>query len=151
MDDRPHRVLIAALAVVATGLWWTGAANSQSGRIKPSAVVRPAGTKPFAGNPAMVLAAGAHAHEDTSLSPIQRSCSECHADPDSYNATFTKPWPHVVDSVKKKTGLDTITAEGMVQFCMISALGTKPLPWDSDTLASLTAFVLERHAKVVKP
>jgi hypothetical protein len=68
---------------------------------------------------------------------------------DSYNATFNKPYPHFVESVRLKTGLDKITAEGMVQFCMVSALGTKPLPWDSETLAALTAFVLERHNKVV--
>lgn len=84
-----------------------------------------------------------------SLSASGRSCNSCHAEVDSYNPTFNKPWPHFVASVKSKTGLDKITAEGMVQFCMISAMGVRQLPWDSETLAALTAFVLERHSKVV--
>jgi hypothetical protein len=33
---------------------------------------------------------------------------------------------------------------------MISAMGVRPLPWDSETLAALTEFVLERHRKVVE-
>jgi hypothetical protein len=33
---------------------------------------------------------------------------------------------------------------------MISAMGARPLPWDSETLAALTAFVLERHNQVVR-
>ena len=55
-----------------------------------------------------------------------------------------------MESVKTKTGLDAITAEGMVQFCMISAMGGRPLAWDSEALAGLTACVLERHEKVVE-
>jgi hypothetical protein len=48
-----------------------------------------------------------------------------------------------------KTGLNQITAEGMVQFCMISAMEGRPLDWDSEALAALTAFVLERHRKAI--
>jgi hypothetical protein len=29
-------------------------------------------------------------------------------------------------------------------------MGRRPLPWDSEILAALTAFVLERHRKVVR-
>jgi hypothetical protein len=97
---------------------------------------------------ATLLAVGTKRHGDTILSPAGRSCNTCHADADSYNATFKRPWPHFVASVKAKTGLDKITAEGMVQFCMISAMGTRPLLWDSETLSALTAFVLERDNKV---
>jgi hypothetical protein len=106
-------------------------------------------TKPFVGAPAELLKIGTARHGDVSLSPAGRSCDTCHAQEDSYNATFKRPWPHFVASVKTKTGLDRITAEGMVQFCMISAMGGRPLPWDSETLASLTEFVLARHRKVV--
>lgn len=121
-----------------------------SQQIPPSDVVRPAGTKPFAADAAKLLTTGTQRHGDTSLSPAGRSCNTCHLEADSYNATFKKPWPHPVQSVKAKTGLHAITAEGMVQFCMISAMGTRPLPWDSEILAALTAFVLDRHSKVVE-
>jgi hypothetical protein len=112
--------------------------------------VRPAGTKAFSADPAQLLAIGVKRHADARLSPAGRSCDTCHFEADSYNVTFKKPWPHPVGSVKAKTGLDAITAEGMVQFCMISAMGTRPLAWDSEALAALTAFVLDRHNKVVE-
>lgn len=139
-----RRLMMFAIAVAAT---MGGAARAQT--ILPSDVTRPAGTAPFKADPARLLATGTTRHGDTSLSPAGRSCNTCHAEAASYNATFNKPWPHFVQSVKAKTGLDRITAEGMVQFCMISAMGTRPLAWDSETLAALTAFVLERHKKVV--
>jgi hypothetical protein len=134
-------ILLAAASTVAV---------AQSRKIAPADVTRPAGTTAHQADAATLLAVGTRRHGDTSLSPAGRSCNTCHADADSYNATFKKPWPHFVSSVKAKTGLDRITAEGMVQFCMISAMGTRPLPWDSETLAGLTAFVLERHKKVVQ-
>jgi hypothetical protein len=117
--------------------------------ILPSSVTRPAGSKPFAGDPARLLEVGAVRHGDTGLSPIGRSCNTCHLEEDSYNATFNSPYPHYVKSVRWKTGLAKITAEGMVQFCMVSAMEGKPLPWDSEMLAALTAFVLERHRKAL--
>jgi cytochrome c len=143
-----HVVVLGAAAVLAglTAL----AVHAQSQRISPSDVVRPAGTKAFAGDAAKLVATGTQRHADTGLTPTGRSCNTCHLEANSYNATFNKPWPHPVESVKAKTGLDTITAEGMVQFCMISAMGTRPLAWDSETLAALTAFVLDRHSKVVQ-
>lgn len=136
---------LAVLVVIAVA-----SAHGQAPRIPPSDVTRPAGSKPFAGDARKLLATGVVRHGDTKLSPAGRSCNTCHAEADSYNATFKKPWPHFVESVKAKTGLDVITAEGMVQFCMISAMGTRPLPWNSEELAALTAFVLERHRKVVE-
>jgi hypothetical protein len=138
---------VLAFAVVSIGLQ-SSAALSQT--IPPADVTRPANTKPFSADAAKLLAVGIQRHGDTRLSPAGRSCNTCHSDPDSYNPTFKKPWPHFVASVKTKTGLDQITAEGMVQFCMISAMGTRPLQWDSEALAALTAFVLERHKKVVE-
>lgn len=123
---------------------------AQSRKIAPVDVTRPAGTTAHQADAAALLAIGTKRHDDSSLSPAGRSCNTCHADADSYNATFKKPWPHFVSSVKAKTGLDRITAEGMVQFCMISAMGTQPLPWDSETLSALTAFVLDRHQKLIR-
>lgn len=138
----------ATMCVVAGFLY--SAAHGQSPRIPPSDVTRPANTKVFTADAAKLLTTGAMRHGDTSLSASGRSCNSCHADADSYNATFKKPWPHPVASVQAKTGLERITAEGMVQFCMISAMGVRPLPWDSEILAALTAFVLERHKKAVE-
>jgi hypothetical protein len=143
-----------SLAAAGVVCWTLGVvppgAHGQSPRVPPSDVTRPANTKPFTGDASKLLEIGTKRHGDTRLSSAGRSCNTCHAEADSYNATFKKPWPHFVASVRSKTGLDRITAEGMVQFCMISAMGVRPLPWVSETLAALTAFVLERHSKVVE-
>jgi hypothetical protein len=149
MRKRSKYVLGGTLAVVvamAAGAAYLIAIGSI---ILPGNVSRPAGSKPFAGTTQRLLEVGTARHGDTSLSPIGRSCNTCHLEEDSYNATFSQPFPHHVRSVRWKTGLSRITAEGMVQFCMISAMEGKPLPWDSETLAALTAFVLERHKSAV--
>lgn len=154
MSQRIYRLAFAAasgIAIIATAVVsLTPEAQGQSNRIKPADVTRPKGTTPFIGDAARLLTTGTERHGDVSLSTVKgRSCNSCHLEADSYNATFRRPWPHFVASVKTKTGLDRITAEGMVQFCMISAMETRPLAWDSEALAGLTAFVLERHKKVI--
>lgn len=150
-----HRFISATVALSAIAAAVASAAapipaDAQGATIAAKEVTRPEDTAPFKGERAKLLAVGTERHGDTRLSPAGRSCNTCHLKADSYKATFKKPWPHYVASVKRKAGLDTITAEGMVQFCMISAMGTKPLAWDSETLAALTAFVIERHGKVVE-
>jgi hypothetical protein len=148
------RVKHLSLAAAGVVCWTIGiafpGAHGQTPRVPPSDLTRPADTKPFTGDASKLLEIGTKRHGDTRLSSAGRSCNTCHSEADSYNATFKKPWPHFVASVRSKTGLDRITAEGMVQFCMISAMGVRPLPWDSETLAALTAFVIERHSKVVE-
>ena len=137
--------VLTAGSIVAFGLLSPAAAQT----IEPSMVTRPAGTLPFSAHPAKLLAIGIKRHDDMSLSRNGRSCNTCHTPEDSYNPTFNKPYAHFVQSVKAKTGLDEITAEGMVQFCMISALGAPPLAWNSEALAALTAFVLDRNKRAV--
>lgn len=147
----PAAIAAVALAVMLAAILAASATavRAKDPIIPPADVTRPPATKPFAADAKKLIEIGILRHGDTSLSPEGRSCNTCHAEADSYNPTFRKPWPHFVESVKAKTGLDRISAEGMVQFCMISAMGTRPLPWDSEALAGLTAFVLERHKKVV--
>lgn len=144
MGQRAYAGAFACLLVAGSA-----GALAQSTIIPREDVTRPASSRPFKAEPAKLLEVGTARHADTSLSPAGRSCNTCHLEADSYKATFKKPWPHFVESVKAKTNLDRITAEGMVQFCMISAMGTRPLAWDSEALAALTEFVLERHKKVV--
>jgi hypothetical protein len=137
---------LTAAVVIAAGI---GGYFASTKLIWPSNVTRPASSKEFAGDRTNLLRIGTERHGDTSLSPIGRSCNTCHLEENSYNETFNRPYPHYVQSVRYKTGLSEITAEGMVQFCMISAMEGRPLDWDSEALTALTAFVLERHRKVL--
>ncbi len=50
---------------------------------------------------------------------------------------------HFVQMVNEATGLDQVTAEQMVQFCMMRPLANKALAWDSQELAALAAYVEE--------
>lgn len=151
LPRRRFRGVLAVLVSAGVAGLAAAAAYAQSDKIPPADVTRPAGTKPYTADPKTLLTVGTKKHGDTTLSPTGKSCNTCHLEADSYNPTFNKPWPHFVESAKEKTGLDKITAEGMVQFCMVSAMDGRPLPWDSEALAALTTFVLERHRKVVKP
>jgi hypothetical protein len=146
---RTTKWILGGAAVVILAAAGAGGYFLWAKAIHPRHVTRPANSQPFAADPVKLLEVGRVRHRDTSLSPIGRSCSTCHLEEDSYAETFDSPYPHYVQSVRLKTGLDQITAEGMVQFCMISAMEGTPLPWDSEALAALTEFVLDRNRRAV--
>lgn len=147
--NRPRkRLLIVVTLVVIAGFGMAAYLVVNYG-INPYSVTRPANTKPFLAESARLLEVGKIRHADITLSPIGRACDTCHLHEDSYSDTFNEPFPHYVHSVRWKTGLSKITAEGMVQFCMVSAMQNRPLAWDSETLAALTAFVLDRHVNAL--
>ncbi len=104
-------------------------------------VTRPRRSKRFKGKRADLEARGKELFEDTSLSTNGMSCNSCHEDFLSYNDSFKKSYPHRVAMGKDMFGLRRTTAEQMVQICMVAPMEAKPLPWDSEELAALTAYV----------
>ena len=117
---------------------------------KASEVTRPAGTKPFSGDRAALVELGKKLYSDTNLSTNEMSCASCHTDMAAFNATFKKNYPHLVQMTKDVSRMDEITAEGMVQYCLIRPMMSKPLPWDSKELAALTAYVEEVQKEYAK-
>lgn len=117
---------------------------------KPSEVTRPAGTKPFAGDRAWLLQLGEKLYRDASLSTNEMACSSCHSDFMGFNESFKQPYPHTVQMPDEVSGITSISAEGMVQFCLIRPMMSKPLPWDSEQLAALTAYVEELQKMYAK-
>jgi cytochrome c len=103
-------------------------------------VVRPAGAPAAAKAPDLV-ARGAAYFKDPKLSTNEMSCNSCHADLQSFNDGFKAPYPHFVQMAKDVAGLEAVTAETMVQLCMMAPMASKPLAWDSLPLAALTAYV----------
>ena len=67
-----------------------------------------------------------------------------------YNDTFKQPYPHYVKMGKDVFGLDSITAEQMVQICMLIPMENKILPWNSKELAALAAYVEELQKEYAK-
>lgn len=139
------------LLIITAGLLLTvGAGTTFAAGIPQEKVTRPAGTKPFQGNRAELVALGETLWNDKSLSKKgKRACSSCHkGNTKSFKGTFTQEYPHTVKMARKKAKMAEIDAEQMVQFCFLAAMGTDDvLPWDSEELAALTAYTVD----VVQP
>jgi cytochrome c len=43
--------------------------------------------------------------------------------------------------VDLRSGVKAVNAAEMVNFCMVTAMNSEPLAWDSEELAALTAYV----------
>lgn len=129
--------------------WITGlalaaliAGTVQAAGVAQEKVVRPAGTSPASGDRAELVKLGEKLWHDKSLSKKGKTaCATCHKDNTRmFKKTFLEPYPHFVKMAKKKAKLDSISGEGMVQFCMLVPMKTDILPWDSVELAALTAY-----------
>ncbi len=108
--------------------------------IDPEMITRPADSMHWQGDSISLAVKGKSLWEDTKLSSNGLSCNTCHQGNGAFMSTFKDPYPHHVAMAKSRTGLDKITMEEMVQLCMVVPMAAKPLPWDSQELAALTAY-----------
>ena len=124
---------------------------AKSDRIDPAKVKRPAGTRLATGDHAALVQDGEALWNDTKLSASGLSCNSCHANHNTFSASFAQPYPHKVGMVKERAGINgAIHHDEMVQFCMMAPMATKPFPWDSRELTALTAYTAEVQ-KTYKP
>jgi len=126
---------ILALSIVFSGGVYAAGVDS-------ALIIRPKGAPAFKGDGDALLARGEQLWNDKSLSKKGKTaCSSCHkTSTKMFKTTFLESYPHNVKMASKKAKLDSITAEGMVQFCMVVPMKNDPLPWDSEDLAALTAY-----------
>lgn len=111
-------------------------------------VTRPKGTMLAKGNPADLIKEGERLFKDESLSTNGTSCISCHLNLEMFMDTFAKPYPHGVE-MAKESGMDQIDLDEMIQFCILTPMEAKPLPWDSRELAALTAYTAELQKSFV--
>ncbi len=109
--------------------------------VDPNSVTRPSGSTPYSGDKQALLNYGEKLWNDASIGTSGLSCNSCHMANQSYSKTFKQPYPHQVAMAKNTSGLTSIDAEQMVQFCMQQPMKAKILPWDSKELAALTLYV----------
>ncbi|MDP7357594.1 MAG: cytochrome c peroxidase [Pseudomonadales bacterium] len=111
--------------------------------VQANYITRPKGSKVYAsGSRRQMVELGQALWNDKSLSSNGLACQNCHVQGAAFNATYKKPYPHKVAMVKERAGLNKpISAEQMVQFCMVVPMATNPLMWRSKELAALTAYV----------
>jgi cytochrome c len=138
-----HRVFIKITTILT--LMIVSAGGVYAAGVDSALIIRPKGTTAFAvekADSAALLARGEQLWNDKSLSKKGKTaCSSCHkTSTKMFKTTFLESYPHNVKMANKKAKLDSITAEGMVQFCMVVPMKNEPLPWDSEDLAALTAY-----------
>ncbi|MGQ7263175.1 c-type cytochrome [Vreelandella sp. V005] len=132
-----------------------GAEGASAGGVQPNErtqlVSRPEGYVPGydenGENPKSLIERGAALFNDTSLSTNGLSCASCHGGDgqQGYQSTFNQPFPHPVAMGTNMFGMETVHADEMIQLCMVAPMAADPLPWDSDELAALAAYVV--HAQ----
>ncbi|WP_200339138.1 c-type cytochrome [Rhodovibrio sodomensis] len=94
-----------------------------------------------------LVAKGEALFNDPSIGESGLSCATCHQDFGQYKETFKKPYPHFVNMANAKAGLDKVNAAEMVQLCMVVPMQTDPLPWQSESLAALAAYVQDERKR----
>ncbi|PHS27719.1 MAG: hypothetical protein COA85_04880 [Robiginitomaculum sp.] len=107
----------------------------------PKDIKRPMFSKKYKGDSSNLVARGKELYGDSSLSTNGLNCNSCHTDMAGYNDTFKNPYPHYVAMGKDIYGQKKLTAESMVQVCMQQPMEAKPLAWNSEELAALSAYV----------
>jgi hypothetical protein len=100
-------------------------------------------------NPDDLIARGAVLFKDASLSTNGLSCASCHGAEGlgGYQETFNNPYPHEVAMGSSMFGMETVHADEMVQICMVAPMEADPLPWDSEELAALSAYVVDAQQR----
>ena len=137
-----HSKLISIILLAISSVILTGC-----GSVDSELVTRPSATAPYSNQEENLITLGQKLWSDTSLSSNGAvSCNTCHVGNAGFKDTFKNPYPHYVQMAKAKSGLESITAEQMVQFCMVVPMKTDPLPWNSKTLAALTAYTEKLRA-----
>lgn len=138
-----NKITLTLLAALASAVAFPNAALAGN---KGAQTVRPAGYKPIVGDPVL----GEKLFNDTKLSTNGMSCASCHANHGSYSNSFAKPYPHMVVMARDQLGRKKVYLDEMIQVCMVMPMAAKPLPWDSQELAALVAYV-EQQQKTFKP
>ena len=112
------------------------------GRIEPSRFQEPEGVSVASRKSAALVAQGEALWSSREISNGGAACADCHRnDYTLINATFAEPYPHFVQMVEQRASVKEVNAAEMVNFCMMAAMNSDPLAWDSEELAALTAYV----------
>ena len=119
-----------------------GANPCGGGKVDASRFEMPAGVSLASGSRTELIAEGKKLWNDPKLGNSGLSCANCHVqDYAMMNPTFAEPYPHYVAMPAQQGGVQEVSAAEMVNFCMIVPMASEPLPWTSQQLAALTAYV----------
>jgi len=103
--------------------------------------VRQADSPVYSGDRSDLLAYGEKLWNDPGIGNSGLACATCHAGGAAFNDGFKQPYPHQVAMAEDISGLTSVDAEQMVQFCMLQPMQAEIFAWDSKELAALTLYV----------
>lgn len=154
MKDAMLKLRPAFAALVLTGcLAQIAIAQPQTGgkyEIDGDRAMRPKGYQPNYVFSDELVREGKAMFSDPKIGKTGDACSTCHANFNTFTRGFAEPFPHAVGLVKRKTGIDAVQLDEMIQYCMIVPLGTDPWPWGSRQLNALIAYVTTYQAEYRK-
>lgn len=127
------------LTVVTVTIGALGADRASAQDNVRSKISRPPGYRPLQGD----ARSGEKLFSDTKLSTNGMSCASCHANNESFSESFSKPYPHEVAMASDALGISSIHLDEMIQLCIVMPMATEPLPWNSEELSALAAYVTE--------
>ena len=93
-----------------------------------------------------LIAYGEKLWNDASLSSNGLACQTCHMSFGALNPTFAEPYPHWVAMPAQMAGVQEVSAEEMVQFCMLVPMQSETFDWSSKELAALASYTVALQA-----
>lgn len=120
------------------------AKNPCAAKLSPAAqkiIQRPANYQPYKGDPAQLAKLGEQLFSDPKMSTNGMACASCHRNGAAFNASFGQPFPHRVAMAAQAYGMKQVHLDEAIQMCMIGPMANRPLPWDSQELAALAAYL----------
>jgi cytochrome c peroxidase len=133
--------------LIGTGLAASLAVSAAAQSLDPENVVQPENAQLHQAPQSELVAQGEALFNDPSIGESGLACANCHQNFGQYKETFKKPYPHFVNMAKAKAGLDKVNAAEMVQLCMVVPMQADPLPWESESLAALAAYVEDEQKR----
>ncbi|MEO1205690.1 MAG: hypothetical protein AAFV45_05105 [Pseudomonadota bacterium] len=140
---------VYAFVAVIGGLWFglvTTPLMAAGKKVDPATVTRPSGSNLIElSDQAAALKQGEKLFDSLKLSENGLTCKSCHFKYEAYEKTFLEPYPHAVGMAAKRAGMDQVTADEMVQLCLVVTMDSEPLGWQTPELAALTLYVLDQQ------
>ena len=110
--------------------------------IDPKRFQQPRGARLASGSQSELTRRGEQLWNDEGLGKTGLACASCHTNRYGLmKPSFDQAYPHYVEMPSQRAGVSQVSAAEMVQFCMIVPMADDPLPWNSQELAALTAYV----------
>jgi len=111
-------------------------------KVSASLFVQPKGVMLATGDRSKLVVEGKKLWKDPGLGKSGLACASCHVGNYALmNKSFAKSYPHRVEMAELRAGVKKVNAAEMVNFCMVVPMNGDPLPWGSQKLAALAAYV----------